>query len=500
MSLAKKAASGFFWTTIANVGSRLITIACTFILTRYLAPAVQGEVNVAFVFILTVSAATTLGVPQYIATHPKAGRDVVFHGSALLVATGLLAALACLVLRHPVGAWLNTPGMAAYVPGLALSAFIERVGSLPRNILVRDMRFRVIGTRVALGETVYAAASIAFAHLGFGGHAIVVGNLVRATVGLAYLAAVTDIRDYLLPTRLQAKIFRQLWDYGFAISISFLFHIGSVNWDNLFISYRFGEAATGLYNQAYRIAELPALSVGEQINDVLVPSLARLEEAEARRRGILRAMSLMALVVFPMSAGIGAVSYTLVETLYPPEYQGVAPYLAVLVVISVYRSIGSLATGYLQVVNRTKAFIFIDFVFVVVLLASMALLAPFGPLGTAAGAGIAFTINTLQMVRALRPEGILVRSVARAIGRPLLACALMIAAVLALHAVWGHKGPAVLRLLAQIALGGLIYVGAALLFARVIAKDFIDLALSIARRKRSRPEQEEAPEAPKEPL
>ena len=80
MSLAKRALSGFLWTTGANISSRVVTIVSTFILTRFLAPELQGEVNVAVAIVALLSSASAFGVGQYIAAHPKETRGVVFHG------------------------------------------------------------------------------------------------------------------------------------------------------------------------------------------------------------------------------------------------------------------------------------------------------------------------------------------------------------------------------------------------------------------------------------
>jgi PST family polysaccharide transporter len=493
------------WTTAANLGARLVTIVSTFVLTRYLAPEVQGEVNAAYVLLLTVGWATSLGVGQYLAAHPKSTRAVAFHGSVLIVGAGAIACLGCVLIRHDFAAWLEptrigveprspipawysslrAPDVADFIPGLALSHFVDRLGWLPRNILVRDMKFSVIGKRVALGEIVFAGSSVALAHYGWGGFAIVGGNLARAGVGLAYLAAVTDWRDYLEPHRLRASIFKDILRYGSPLSVSFVLHVGATNWDNLFMFHRFGEAATGLYNQAYRLADLPANNVGEQINDVLVPTFARLEDKEARRRGLVRAASLMALVVFPMATGLGVVAPTAVETFYPPTYAGVAPFLAVLATLSMTRSIGVLAAGYLQVVGRTRVLVFTDAVLVAALFGMMSLLAPLGATWSAVGVGVAFSLNALQLLWTLRPEGVRVLPVLVAVLRPLCACGVMAAVVLACRALTaGAVGPAWVRLLIEVGAGGAAYVISALVIARTISKDFIDLFLGAIRRRR----------------
>lgn len=487
MSLANRAATGFLWTTGANVGSRFLTIVSTFILTRFLAPEVQGEVNLAYVFVNTAGFATALGVGQYIAAHPEEGRETAFHGTIMVLAAGLLACLVCLTTGQSVSEWLKAPGMAQYIPGLVLSHYLERLGWMPRYILVRDLRFRVVGLRVAVGELAFASSSVMFAYLGWGGFAIVGGNLVRAVLGLLVLLVVTNWRDYLLPCRLALATASKVLRYGIPITIGNLFHVGAASWDNSFMGWKFGEATVGVYNQAYRIAELPATNVGEQINDVLVPTFARIDDKDQRRRGFFRAASLMALLVFPMALGLGALAPTMVEVLYPASYAGVEPFLIILATLSISRSIGVLAAGFLQVVKRTGVFMLIDAFLVVTVLGLMWFFSRWGANWSAVGVGIAFTCSVLLTIRALRPEGITIRAVLVAVLPPLLACVPMVAAVVGMrHLLLDLAVPGVVRMLAELATGAVVYVGSALLIAPKISRDFINLGMGVVRRRKAR--------------
>lgn len=485
MSLAKKAAAGFLWTTLANVGGRLVTIVSTFVVARYVIPFHQGEFNNAWVLVLTVANLTQLGVGQYLAANPKLGREVAFHGTVLTMTAGALGCALALAVMHPVARLLGSPDMTAYVPLLILAHMIERAGWVPRYVLVRDMLFRKVGMRALLGEIVFAGASIVLAHQGYNAYALVYANLARSVVGLLYLVSVTSWRDYLEPCKLSRDTFREMLRFGWPVSVSMLLHYGASTWDNWFMTWRFGSATTGVYNQAYKLAELPGTYLGEQINDVLVPTFARLPDAEARRRGFVRAASLMALVVFPVAIGLGAVSYTAVEAFYPPSYAGVAPFLAVLASLSMMRSLGVLCAGLLQVVGRTRILAFVDAVLVIVLLGTMAALSPVGPTWAAIGVGIAFFINTLHVLRELRPQGIEILPVLRALVGPLAACLLMAAAVLGTRALLPVELHASIRLIIEVIIGGVAYVASALLVARSVSKDFIELAMGVLRRRRA---------------
>jgi lipopolysaccharide exporter len=484
VSLAKKAAAGFIWTTAANLGARFITLISTFILTRFLAPELQGEVNLAVVMVASVGAATTLGVGQFITANPKEGREVAFHGSVLLMSAGLLGVVFCLLTRHQIADWLNVDAMAQYVPGLALAHILDRMGWMQRSILLRDLRFRTFGFRVAIGELTYAFSSVFFAFLGWGGEAIVAGNIARASVSLVFLLAVTNYRDYLTPHPLRRDVVVRFLRFGLPITVAGFFNVGATNWDNSFMGYRFGPATVGVYNQAYRLADLPAATLGDQINDILIPTFARLDDQAARVRGFLRAVGLLALLVFPLAAGLSVVAPTLVQVFYPPSYAGVAPFLIVLASLNMFRAIGNLAGAMLQVVNRTRVFAFIDFLLVVMVLGSMALLAPLGPVASSFGVGIAFTTSVVLLVRSLRPEGITVGATVKSIGRPFLACVPMVGAVIAVRFAMGSHLPGAARLAIEIAVGVLVFIASAFIIAGPIANDFVRLGKSTLQRRR----------------
>lgn len=487
MSLAKKALLGFLWTTGANVGSRVLTIISTFILTRYLAPDVQGEVNVAVSAVMILSYAVTFGVAQFIAAHPKEGRDVAFHGAVLVIGGGLFATTIAITFRGPITELVNTPAAAQYMTMLALSQLIERLSWLPRNILVREMQFRLVGMRIAIGELTFASLSVLLAYLDFGGNAIVYANLARSVVALCFLVAVTNVRDYLEPARLRWITFKRILKYGLPINHAALLSVLATVGDNMLMARLFGAQTVGLYNQAYRIGELPGSTIGDQVNDVLVPTFARLDDREARKRALLRAIGLMGLVVFPMAVGLGAVAKSAVAVFYAPSYAGVAPFLTVLATMGILRSLGTLAVGYLQVVGRTLQFIWIEFVLVASILASIALFSPFGPVASACGVGIGFSAHTIILMSRLRPEGISLVEIGKAALGPFLACIPMAVAVLGVrYALSSFAVPNALMLVIEIAVGGVAFVVSAFIVARSAAQDFLGQVRTVIARRRGR--------------
>src|SRR5262245_15518953 len=135
MSIAKKAVRGAAWTIATGLASRALGIVGTLVLTRFVAPGDYGQTDVAAVVVLTANQLSTIGMGQYVIAHPKSGRTAAFHATFYHLVLGLLAIGIVVLARASLGAFLNAPTMGQYVPGLALSCLIDRVGFMPTRIL-----------------------------------------------------------------------------------------------------------------------------------------------------------------------------------------------------------------------------------------------------------------------------------------------------------------------------------------------------------------------------
>lgn len=494
-SLEKRTVMGAIWTTAASIGSRLIGVGSTFVLTRFLPPDVQGEVGNTFILVSSASMISSLGLGQFIAANPKCGRAVSFHVTVYYAAAGLVAFALTYALKGILGPAFHIPHLDVFLPGLLFSVTLDRIATLPRNILAQQMNFKVIGLRQAVGEVVYGGVTVLAAWKGYGGSSIIIGNIARAAMGIAILGWVVDWRDWLQPSRLDKETTRKLLRFGLPLNVASFFHYGAGNWDNIIMGTSFNETTVGLYNQAYKLADLPATHIGEQIGDVLVPSFAHMEDPEERKRQLGRATGLLCLVIFPLAVGLGAIAETLVATAYTAEWAGVAPLLTILSVLSVVRPIGWLIGSYLQVVARSKAIMLLEIIKVALIVGSMLALTFVArragldeahvPVAAAAGVGVGYGLNAIFYLWSLRSEGIAFLSVLKPVLGPLFACGPMVAAILAARYgfTFTHV-PNWARLVTEIVLGGLVYVPSALLIARGAARDFLGLLRKVLRRGR----------------
>ncbi len=485
-ALARRAARGAVWTISTSVGARAVGLVGTLMLTRFIAPEVYGEVSLAAVIVQTAQTVSSCGLSQYLVSKPHEGRDAAFHATFYFTLLGVIALGLAVIFREPIGVAIGAPGMARYVPGLALAGLLERVGTVQDRILVRDMRFREVGLLRSLGEITYAVVTVSLAWAGWGASAVIWGSIVRASARLLSLSLITPRQEWLTPSRLTVARTRELFAFGLPMSVAVLAGFGSRRWDNLLFGGLFGEATAGLYNLAYNLADIPATQIGETIGDVLVPSFAQMDSDARRSAALLRSMRLLMLIVAPLALGLGTIAPTLTRALFDPRWAEVAPMLTLLSTLSVVRPIGWIGASYLQVKNRPRAIMRLEITKTVGLLAAIALLGRLGPLWACAAVGIAFALGSFGYFWVIRgTDGLPLRDQILPLLPPIVACAPMVLAMLAVRrgiAALGGATDAV-DLAAELFVGAFVFLPSALLLAPAASRDLLGLLRTVLPRR-----------------
>ena len=468
-----------------SFGARIVGLCGTLVMTRFLAPEVMGEVATASIITLTAGWISTWGFGQYavVAGRGDDALEVTWHATVAYTIVGLVGLFAVALAAPVLAGALDVPTAASYIPGLALAAIIRRVGATPERVLTRSLRFRPVGLAAAAGEIAYSITAVGLAANGWGGDAVVMGNIVQSLTASALLIHAAGWREWATPVPLRWARFRAMLGFGLPLAVQSVAHNASRYWGTLLVTRIFGPAATGAYNLAYNLADVPAIYVGEQLALVLLPSMASLPP-ERRARALERSAALLSVIIFPLAIGLGVVAEPLVAAVLPPTWHEVAPLLAVLSALSVFRPITWVLSAYMEAQGRTGRIMFLELGNLICLLGGIWLLSPLGLTWAAAAVGLAFGLQAIAGVLVVARHGPSVRRLAAGFLQPLAACAVMAGAVLALRpALAGALAPAP-RLAVEVAIGALAYVAAALLICRATARDLIGLARDVLSRKR----------------
>lgn len=507
-SIMKKAVSGAFWISFTGLFARVAGLVGTFAITHYIDPSSYGEASIAAIVATTSSTLSSVGIGQYIVNKPDIDKRDSFHATFYFMLIGAVALALTQIFAGPIARLVNSQTIAAYLPGLLVVQVIERVNTLQDRVLLRKLQFRAAGLSRSVGELAYTISSVGLAALFAppsiwgGAYALVWGSIARALVRFFVLAYVTPWREWAEPCRITRERTRDVFSFG-RLWIAQTADFGSRRWDNLVIARRSGPTAQGFYNLAYNLADVPASLLGDAIGDVLVPSFAKLQNDEERRRALLFAMKMLMVVAAPLAVGLGAVSNTVTRTFFRPQWGFIAYYLAILSLLSIVRPVGWLGIAYLQVRRQTGIVMWLEVVKTVALIVLMVVIgrATNNPRWMTAGVMFTFALSSLSyMIVIKRLDKISLGQQFAQIVPPVLACVPMALAVLGVQKlehylypfVPGLRAGNILRLCIEVATGGLAYVIAAFVILPSTAREFIRTVRSAMARRRGGAPAEEA--------
>lgn len=476
MSLAQRAARGATWNVAAGIGLRVLGVVTTVLLTHSIAPAAYGEVAAAAVVALAVVTFTGLGFARYLiarsATDAECSQAVAVQG--VLTGIGLAAAVA---LGGPIGALIGVPGLAVYLPGLALAYFIKVLGGVPQALLAKGLHFGALAAAITIAEIAFAGTALALAPT-VGAMAVVYGNLARSAVATGILFWRLPRTHHVRPVRVRRTDVQRMLSFSLPLSASNWLTVMATRLDGVLVGRFFGAGVLGHYNLATNMAQVPAVELGSQLNDVLFPALAQLRGSR-RRAALPRTVGIMALVMMPLIFGIVCVAPLAVSVALDERWRDVGWMAAVLAVGLLGLPLEWPTLAHLNVVGRSSVVLALGGFKAV---ATLGLLAAFGwrsPAWACAAVVMGGLLNSAATLTAMAGDAdVDVRGLLRALSGPLLAALAMSALVVGLRPLAPAGWPGGLLLLASILVGVAGYVLGALLFARPICSDVLDLVRS----------------------
>ena len=408
---------------------------------------------------------------------------MTWHCTVAHVVMGTLSMIAVVLVGGVVLRWVGVANGDDYLPLAAVAVGLRRVYAIAETVLARQLRFRAIGISMAVGESAYAITSVLLAWQGHGGMSVVYGNVAQSVaIGLVLVSA-AGLRSWASPRKLSMTRFRDMARFGLPLGIEGVAHNAARYGDKLLMARYFGPGPMAHYNMGYNLADIPAVYVGEQIGQVLLPSLAALAP-ERRPAALERSTALLALIIFPMAIGLGAVAETLVAAVLSPAWQGVAPLLTLLSILAVFRPITWTLSTYLEVNLQTGRFMLLELTKLAMLIVGIVVLQRWGIRAAAVSVGLAYGLNAvggIWLVTRTDPKPSARRLLGGMLG-PLLACGVMAAVVLGVRlALRDHVDVRVL-LPIEIVAGGAAYIVAALVLARATARDFLAQLRHVRRR------------------
>jgi O-antigen/teichoic acid export membrane protein len=335
--LTHRAIAGMAWVAWGSGVMALLKVGVLILLTRLLTPADFGVVSAALIVINFSLTFSQLGLGPALVQRSELQPRHVSTAFFASTAFGLLVA-ALVWLGAPLLAdFFHMPELSPVVRVLALMFPVAGISIVAENLVQRDLRFRLLAnTDVVAYGLGYGAVGGILAMLGYGVWALVAAQLSWVTLRAVILlrAAPPVLRP--APTW---DCFRELLDYGAGQSAGRIGVFLANQADNLVVGRWLGATALGLYSRAYQLMAVPTALLGDVLDKVLFPTMARVQDNPRRlSSAYLRGTALVALLTLPAGIVAAVLAPELVAVAFGSRWQGLVPPFQVLALGMMFRT------------------------------------------------------------------------------------------------------------------------------------------------------------------
>lgn len=459
---SRAAVHGAFWSVLDTLIPNALNSAVFIVTSRYLLPHDFGLVALALSVASFVGSVGPTAFGEALVqqqTIRKSHLDTVFWLS-VLSATVLYSVLA---LAAPfISAGLGQETVTGLIMVVGLRIFFDMSGIVPNALIGRTMSFRLAATRTAIATLVSGTICISLILSGFG-----LWSLAIAQVAAPMASCLASFwgAGWIPGFRVKLASLKELAHYGIFASANRFLQAMSI--DQLVIGALISPAALGVYNFARRLFDMINGIVAGGLSPVTHVLLASLQHDRSKvRDAFLMATFGCSLVSFPAFMGLAAVADDAIPVVFGDHWTAAIWPVRFFCVIGLMSGIGTIQASLITSQGKSNWWFYYQLARNIVTILTVLLLYPYGistiAMGLMIGALCLWPITLWMVTRIIN------MSIAVYFGqflRPAAAYMVMLAAVLGC----GHllqDWSAVTRLMAEIAVGGVVYLGGVAVLCR----------------------------------
>jgi PST family polysaccharide transporter len=351
MSLKKSTATGVKWSSVSQIGRQMMQIATLILLARLLSPKDFGLVGMATVFTGFLAIFKDLGTSAAIIQREETSDRLLHSIFWVNVGFGFFATAFLLGISPLVGSFYHNEKVSTILSVLSVTFLISSFSILHQALLERDLKFNQLA-KIEISATLFASlVGIGSAYLGAGVWSLIYQNiaLVSLTTILLWVTAIWKPKLIFDWAEVKSVSSYSLHLTGFSI-----FNYFARNADYFLIGRFLGAQALGYYTLAYRIMLYPLQNIVWVIGRVLFPVFSQMQNDSDRFcYAYIRVTRTIALITFPLMAGLWALADLFVLSVFGPHWQPVILLLLILAPVGMVQSIGTTVSDVYQAKGRT---------------------------------------------------------------------------------------------------------------------------------------------------
>ncbi len=381
-SLLKKSAKGIKWSMLASVFNMSLQIAYTSVMAYLLDPVAFGIMAIASVIVDLGRQVTNMGIGQAVVQKQDLNDNDMKAAFSFSLGLGIFIYLIIFFSAEYI-AWIyNKQEIVSILRWLGLSLVFASISIPSRNLLRRRMQFKVLSIAGSLNFLfAYVLVGVTFAYMGYGVWSLVFANLV-AKASLAIIFYI--MAKHTLSLTFKWEHYKNILMYGSMMTLNTLSEFAYQNISSLFIGRFVSLGGLGLFSRAHMLVYLPTLTITTNLSAVAFPAFSKVQNNIPKlREGYLTIISIIALIILPITLGMLAGAEEIVGVILGPQWLEAIPIFRVLS-ITIGISLTTMFSGIVcDSTAQLKQKFILNLFFIVVLISSLFSAVPWGLIGFA---------------------------------------------------------------------------------------------------------------------
>ena len=392
-SIRQKTISNFIWKLMERILAQLVSTVVSIVLARILMPEDYGVVAVVLILINICNVFVSQGFASSLIQKKDADEldfSSMFYAS-LVVSSGIYLVIffaAPMISRFfGEGYELLTPILR--VMGLQIP--VSAVKSIQQAYVSRHLQFRKFFYATLGGTLVSAAVGIIMALKGFGAWALVGQYLTNTVIDTSILTLTVKWRPRL---EFSAARLKGLFAFGSKMLFAGLVDEIYTNLRSFVIGKQYTSADLAFYNKGHQFPSLFITNVNSSLMAVLFPVMSRFQTDRERLVEVCRkAIKVSTFVIFPIMAGLAAVSENFIGVLLSDKWLPCVPYVRIFCGVFAFYPIYTANLQGIKAIGRSGAYLATELAKKVVGITFLLISIPYGVLGIALSLLFATMVN-----------------------------------------------------------------------------------------------------------
>ena len=352
--------SNLAWRFAERVGATLVSFVVSIILARILGPEAYGTIALVTVFITILQVFVDSGLGSAL-IQKKDADDIdfstVFYTNIVFC---LVLYLVMFFLAPLIAKFYNKMELIPLIRVLSLTIVISGVKNIQQAYVSKNLMFKKFFFATLVGTVGAAIIGIWMAYHGYGVWSLVTQQLFNLTIDTLMLWITVKWR----PIRaFSFERLKKLFSYGSKLLISHVLDTGYNNLRQLIIGKLYTSSDLAFFNKAKQFPNLIITNVNSSIDSVLLPTMSKAQDDKERVKIMTRrAIKTSVFIMAPLMMGLAFTSNNVIKILLADKWLPCCFYLVIFCITYMFYPIHTANLNAIKAIGRSDLFLKLEII------------------------------------------------------------------------------------------------------------------------------------------